>query len=537
MIDDILPLLKKVKQHGNYYTACCPAHDDRQASLSVKMGDKGILLNCHAGCTFEAITDALGIKPSDLFLESEKPVRSFARPKPAPADVFEPAPEQRETDIYQYRDESGSVLYEVVRYEPKTFRQRHVRNGVTIWNMTGVRRVPYNLPNVMRSEVVHITEGEKDADILECLGYTATTNVGGAAKWLDAYAEFFTGKRVVVWPDRDAAGEKHLEVVLKSLSNTAKDIRVCRVPHGKDVHDFISANLDNAAERVDGLMAEAEVLTKGVHVPVYTMAEASEHYARFIQQHAEVTFEMRKFLPSFRDMRPLVPGELVVVMADTGHGKSAALQNIAQAAKPLPVLYFSLELPMTMVFERQITVAYGIKGYDIEAAYRGNRRTETTEADHILICEKSRLKPQDIERIINQTELKIGQRPAIVMVDYLGLVQGDSKRYERLSDAAEDLKRIAKDTNTIVFMASQLKRRDDNTEVFLHDGKDSGSIENSGGLVLGLWRNASDGTGKTMMIKVLKYTKGKAGQIVTCDFDGEKMQIRERLNERSSLPF
>ena len=49
--------------------------------------------------------------------------------------------------VYQYTDEAGKVLFEVVRYIPKTFRQRRPDGkGGYIYNMEGVRLVPYNLP-------------------------------------------------------------------------------------------------------------------------------------------------------------------------------------------------------------------------------------------------------------------------------------------------------------------------------------------------------------------------------------------------------
>ena len=58
----------------------------------------------------------------------------------------------------------------------------------------------------------------------------------------------------------------------------------------------------------------------------------------------------------------------------------------------------------------------------------------------------------------------------------------------------------------------------------LHDAKDSGSIENSAGLVLGAWRPDHG----TMLIKVLKNTKGKSGIVIECNFDGSTMQLTER---------
>ena len=85
--------------------AFCPAHDDRNASLSVHVSDGRILLHCHAGCSTEDVVNALGLTMSDLFVESKK-----TRPKIVAS--------------YPYPDERGNVLFEVVRFDPKAFKQR-----------------------------------------------------------------------------------------------------------------------------------------------------------------------------------------------------------------------------------------------------------------------------------------------------------------------------------------------------------------------------------------------------------------------------
>jgi hypothetical protein len=69
-IEDFVALLKAVTGPNpkGWYSAKCPGHEDREASLGVKGGDRGIILKCHAGCTAEAIVAALGLTLADLFL-------------------------------------------------------------------------------------------------------------------------------------------------------------------------------------------------------------------------------------------------------------------------------------------------------------------------------------------------------------------------------------------------------------------------------------------------------------------------------------
>ena len=89
---------------------------------------------------------------------------------------------------YPYDDEQENLLFQVVRFPGHKFLQRRPDGkGDWIYNLDGVRRVPYHLSILVRStQDVFITEGEKDADNLAVLGLITTTNPGGAGKWRQA---------------------------------------------------------------------------------------------------------------------------------------------------------------------------------------------------------------------------------------------------------------------------------------------------------------------------------------------------------------
>lgn len=61
--------LDRVKQTGaGRWIACCPAHDDRNPSLSICEQDDGMtLVHCFAGCHVDDVMDAVGLSVSDLF--------------------------------------------------------------------------------------------------------------------------------------------------------------------------------------------------------------------------------------------------------------------------------------------------------------------------------------------------------------------------------------------------------------------------------------------------------------------------------------
>lgn len=522
---------------------CC-FHEDGNASLSVNQ-DTGVF-HCHACKAGGSVIDFVARREGLSIPEAMKRLANEPDPVSAPKQATV-KPKGDIAATYSYRDEMGQELYQVVRMNPKDFRQRHQENGEWVWNMQGVRKVLYNLPTILKanSAFVWICEGEKDADNLKKCGYVGTTNVGGAGKWLDGYTDCLAGKEIILCGDNDDAGRAHMIKVLAALSTVAKTVRKIDVPApSKDVSDYIATfngDMDAAARALYELTESAVVLTGGVAVPVQTMAELEREYQIHIKDCEHNTLNLGAWLPSLgREVRGLVPGELVTLLADTGVGKTACLQNIAICAAPIQTILFELELPGTLTFERFVSASVGTPSATVYNDYKHNEgrgidwRTNG-KLNHIVVCSKSRVTPMDIEKIIIQTELKTGNRPKLVLVDYVGLVQGVGKsRYERVSSVAEEMKVVAKSTKTIIVIASQVARNnDENPEVCLHDGKDSGSIENSSGLVIGLWRDPKDAT--LLNAKILKNTKGTAGKIIQCNFHGATMQITERAKYMDPL--
>jgi putative DNA primase/helicase len=136
---------------------------------------------------------------------------------------------------YPYRDEEGNLLFECVRYRnPKRFAQRRPDGkGGFVWNLQGIRRVPYLLPELLAAdpaEIVLVVEGEKDVDRLRSLQFVATCNPMGAGKWLPEYADHFAGRRVCILLDNDQAGREHGQQVARSLFGVAAEVQVLELP-------------------------------------------------------------------------------------------------------------------------------------------------------------------------------------------------------------------------------------------------------------------------------------------------------------------
>lgn len=524
--------------------AKCPFHKDSTPSFSLNVSTG--LWNCHGGCGGGSVIDLIakfdGISPGEVLRRNEVSKEPVAAPKPS-AEDFKFAT----VCAYNYESATGEVVYQVVRQHApcpekpsgyvKTFRQRRPGPGGSwIYNMEGIERVLYRLPDVLKAKTVWVVEGEKDADTLAGLGFVATCNVGGAGKWMEGYSEALAKRHVAICGDSDEPGKTHALEIFTSLTGKAKSARLIKLPEGfKDITEYADSFKDkeSAKKAVHAIHDAATPFIKGVSLPIFSVAELELGYQRHVQSLSESAFDLSKWLPGLGAIRSLVPGELVLLLGATGIGKTAALCNIAVAAWPMPTLFFELELPPELMFERLIALNTKIPCRNVEKAYTSGETLGEEgigkKLRHLHICTQSRLNAAEIERMVIKSELKIGERPKLVLLDYIGLVAGGGKsRYERVSQIAEDLKILAKVTQTIVVVASQVTRdsTSESPEITLSSGKDSGSLENSSGLVLGMWRDKSDAA--TMHLRVLKATKGGAGLKLTCNYNLDTLAITER---------
>ncbi len=163
---------------------------------------------------------------------------------------------------YDYCDEAGELVYQVLRKEPKAFLQRRPDGtGGWLYKLGNVRRVPYRLQELVAADpdrLVYIVEGEKDADALVDRGQVATCNAGGATKWkavADMAKKVLAGRSLVVIADADKPGRAHAEQVAASLHGVADIVRVIEMPGGhSDVSDFFGAG--GTVEHVETIAAD-----------------------------------------------------------------------------------------------------------------------------------------------------------------------------------------------------------------------------------------------------------------------------------------
>ena len=164
---------------------------------------------------------------------------------------------------YDYIGDHGVLEYQVIRTDfadgSKTFRQqRPDGKGGWIRNLKDVRKIPYNLPEILHhnKRAVWIVEGEKCVDRLREIGIVATTSNGGSGNWTEEHSQWLKDRKVVVVPDNDAAGEKHAAKVINSLVGVAADIKLLdlsqELPNKGDIVDWLAAG-----QTKEGLIAKA----------------------------------------------------------------------------------------------------------------------------------------------------------------------------------------------------------------------------------------------------------------------------------------
>lgn len=268
----------KVKVSRGQGSGICCLHDDRNPSFSFNLATG--FFHCF-GCgasgdifTFYALKHELDVRRDfpavlqGIAQEFSIPITSKSTySKSASSSKSAASWESRIVCTYDYPDEDGTLQYQICRLEPKDFRARRP-NGKGGWirDLGDVPLVLYNLSQVNKADEVIVCEGEKDADRLNALGFTATTNPFGAGKWKPEYSESLKGKKVVIPSDNDDAGRKHAEAVARDTYGKATSIKILSLPdlpEKGDMSDFLATFNDpeEAKERLSLLIESAELWT------------------------------------------------------------------------------------------------------------------------------------------------------------------------------------------------------------------------------------------------------------------------------------
>jgi hypothetical protein len=264
---------------GNQALVPGPGHSARDRSLSIRLDAEapdGFVVHSFCGddpikCK-DYVRDRAGIEP---FKPNGKGKSQFDIGKVIAAQS---ASKSRGNLVatFDYTDTDGALLYQVLKYDPKDFRQRCPDGkGGWSWKLDDVGRVVYRWPELLKfpDATTFVCEGEKDADRVASLGHCATTVACG--KWTDECVKALAGRDIVILEDNDDAGREKAIKAANALHATAKTVRVVRLPdlpEKGDVSDWLDADPSRA-----GKLAEVCFETP-VWTPATTASASPWHF-------------------------------------------------------------------------------------------------------------------------------------------------------------------------------------------------------------------------------------------------------------------
>ncbi len=409
-------------------------------------------------------------------------------------------------------------------------RAKNIGGNVLQTKDTSVRLFGSN--NVRGHSEVYLCEGEFDAMYLQQQGYPSCASPG-AGLYQEAWNSWFeSARRVFVTFDADEAGRKGRHRTVQLIGNRARAVDL-PVPDGvksTDITEYFVRDL-HTKDEFDALITTV----RGERIfSIESSLMERDLLLRTRGLKLGIPELDRTILPG------MLPGQLMTILAKTGAGKTALLTQIlhnlsswssfdgSEGGPGTPVLMLSLEQTKSEVAERLERVA--------NLNYPNVQRNNLAEwYSKMRVNDENKVPPEDVPLLVEEFVDEIGEPPQLIMVDYLGYwaraFPGKSK-YEQVSEAIMELKRIAKELQIPIIAPHQVSRVGKKGERLEMDfARDSGVVEETSDFMLSLfkpgekheedddmdWRKRADvrievlksrhgGVGKTMMFHWAPYS-------------------------------
>lgn len=342
-----------------------------------------------------------------------------------------------------------------------------------------------------RKDDVYICEGETDTMYLDQLGYPVA-GIPGADTFKDDWASWFeNARRVFIVLDADDAGRKGAEKIKQTIGTRARIVEL-PVPEDKDstdiqeyftrdgytINDFNKLIDDHRGRRL------------------YTIGQALEE----LDELATMSGIKLGWTDLDHWIHPgLLPGQVMVVLAKTGVGKTAwltqVLHNLSEywvyedhghvAKGPgIPIMVLSLEQTKAEFVNRMERIATlwdpWMNRDHLQLAHR-----------NVRVNDENKIPPADLRVLVNEFTEEVETPPKILILDYLGYwarTFKGSSRYEQVSDAIMELKAVAKEYGVSIIVPHQVSRGGKRGErLELDFARDSGVIEETADFAMSLW--------------------------------------------------
>lgn len=491
---------KFVKVEGvfaSWVSAICPFHEDRKASLSVKLSTGFFFCRgCAKTGEFPEIVRKCGTDKQRECIDRDP--KSFSFP----------------VRCYEYKDANSILKKVVVRYFPKDFRQFAVEGSILSSGNGKEASLLYNQDRIAKAapgSTIWLVEGEKDADAVQAEGGLATTNSGGALSWSSRHAEAIRGFRVIAVADNDDAGKKRL----RKLAQTLPDAEMGVLPQDKhDLADFLQAGYrltDIPVQPIRSLMAAER-------------GKLSETGTEVLRQRRQFPALIKTGFMPIDQTFGLRRGGALFLAGYPGMGKTC---TVAQSVRGLIKAHRVLVLPFeekTDVFQRRLLLADG-KIPTLDAEISETLLASITGYDNLVFPKNFEDFPSDIDKIIPLVEeIYLADQIDVVVLDHIQelYAKGNASGHFMMTEILRRINELRRRLNVTWIIASQLKKpfssgktlkEDELPEPIFMDLKESGNL-----------------AGVATSIYIVHRTKG--GSIIKCSKNryGPRKRFSMELN-------
>jgi hypothetical protein len=407
---------------------------------------------------------------------------------------------------------------------------------------TGPGETPriFNLDSLDGAEEVIITEGEFDAMLL----YQALQDSGDqrarkiaviALPGLNAVPEEFDAvlseaKRIYLGLDADDPGTKAAETFKERIGPRARILQLpAHDPRKCDWTEYLLPERPERSWRLEhpyaghGWRDVLRLMATASGKRVFSVAEAGEAYRSYREQNNGLTTGYQGLDSTI--LPGLLPGQVVIVLAKTGSGKTLFLCNLAYNMRAERVLFVSLEMTREEVYDRLRRIY--LFHHPLATDYEIDQGLA-----NVFICDENRLGSKDLNVLANEFALEADGHPTVVFVDYLGYYARGfpgSSPYEKVGNAVMELKAEAKQGRFVVVSPAQVNRgAKEGKPIDLDDARDAGTVEETADFLLALFRPddalQADGVLNTQQsgkvkLSLLKSRHGGKGRVFGLQMD------------------
>lgn len=289
------------------------------------------------------------------------------------------------------------------------------------------------------------------------------------------------------------------KAVMRNLIDTATDI----ITNAYEEDEEVSQLLDESERKILNVVKERQT-SDFIHIRD-AIAIAQENLERLSENKSELTGVPTGYTKLDKAASGLHPGELIIIAARPGMGKTAFALNIAvNAAKSTKkaIAIFNMEMPAEQLVNRMRSAVGQVDSHKIQTGMlnhedwkRINEANSQLAETNIQIVDDASITAGEIKAKCRNLANK-DEGLALVIIDYLQLVTTGGKRpdsrQQEVSEISRALKTMAMELKVPVIALAQLSRnaeKRENNQPMLADLRESGSIEQDADMVLFINRN------------------------------------------------